>query len=124
MEWFPDYNYKVLGTLIEKGNEQMVIFNLDNALPNVTIKETNEEDGKTKKKKVVVCPEEWGETFGDEFYNFSIDNALYYMPSSLKEGISKKSRPVDGQLSFDLMTETQLYEMAESIKKKAGNDYE
>ena len=46
------------------------------------------------------------------------------MPSSLKEGISKKSRPVDGQLSFDLMTETQLYEMAESIKKKAGNDYE
>jgi len=124
MDWFPDYNYKVLGTLIEKGNEQMVIFNLDNALPNVTIKETNEEDGKTKKKKVVVCPEEWGETFGDEFYNFSIDNALYYMPSSLKEGISKKSRPVDGQLSFDLMTETQLYEMAESIKKKAGNDYE
>lgn len=122
MDWEPDYGYKVLGTLIEKGNEQMVVFNLDGAVPNMVIKE--EVDSKKSRKRVVICPEEWGDSFGDEFYEFSMENSLYYSPRHSDLRLSEKSKPVDGQLSFDLMTGPEVLQMAEKLRKKAGNDGE
>lgn len=122
MDWEPDYGYKVLGTLIEKGNEQMVVFNLDGAVPNMVIKE--EVDSKKSRKRVVICPEEWGDSFGDEFYEFSMENSLYYSPRYSDLRLSEKSIPVDGQLSFDLMTGPEVLQMAEKLRKKAGNDGE
>ncbi len=124
MNWFPDYGYKILGTLIAKGDEQMVIFSLSNALPNVTLKENDIESEKTISKKVIICPEEWGDTFGDEFYNFSMDNLLYYSPQNANLRIAEKSKPIDNQLSFKIMSGAELMQMAESLKKKVGNEVE
>ena len=72
----------------------------------------------------MVCPEEWGESFGEEFYDFSLDNALYYSPQNADLRISEKSKPVDGQLSFPLMSGDEIIEMANKIKAKAGNEDE
>jgi hypothetical protein len=124
MNWEPDYGYKVLGTLIEKGNEQMVVFNLDGAVPNMVINEDNAEASKRAKKRVMICPEEWGDSFGDEFYEFSIENSLYYSPKNMNLKISEKSMPISGQLSFNLMSGKEVMQMAENIRKKAGNDIE
>lgn len=95
MDWFPDYMYKVIGTLIEKGREQIVIFNLSSAMPNITVEEALENSDKIIHKKINICPEEWGNSFGEEFYNFSLDNMLYYMPKDTDLKANKKSRPVD-----------------------------
>lgn len=124
MNWEPDYGYKVLGTLIEKGNEQMVVFNLDGAVPNMTVSEKDNETEKTIRKRIVICPEEWGDSFGDEFYNFSLDNSLYYSPKHSDLRISEKSKPVEGQISFNIMSGAEVLQLAESIKKKVGNDIE
>lgn len=124
MNWEPDYGYKVLGTLIEKGNEQMVVFNLDGAIPNMVINEHSDEASKRAKKRVMICPEEWGDSFGDEFYEFSIENSLYYSPKNMNLKISEKSMPISGQLSFNLMSGKEVMQMAENIRKKAGNDIE
>ena len=124
MNWEPDYCYKVLGTLIEKGNEQMVVFNLDGAVPNMMLSEKDEETDKTIKKRVVICPEEWGDSFGEEFYSFSMENSLYYSPKHTDLRLSEKSRPVEGQLSFPLLSGNEIMQIAENLKIKAGNDVE
>lgn len=124
MNWEPDYGYKVLGTLIERGNEQMVVFNLDSAVPNMTVCEKDEKTDCVVKRRVMICPEEWGDTFGDEFYDFSLENSLYYSsnPSDLR--ISEKSKPVEGQLSFSLMSGNEVIQFAQRLKNKVGNDIE
>lgn len=85
MEWNPDFNYRVLGTWIEKGDDKIMIFNLSNAMPLVLF--DTGESGK-RKRRTAVCPEEWEDSFGDEFYNFSLDNDLYYI-HSLTEGYKR-----------------------------------
>lgn len=117
MDWNPDYNYKILGTLVAKGDDQIVIFNLSAAMPNVII---NEEDnsGVERKKRVKICPEEWGDTFGEEFYDFSMDNALYYAPEHDELNLSEKSHAVGGQLKFSVLTKDDLFDSVERIKEK------
>lgn len=124
MDWFPDYMYKVFGTLIEKGNEQIVIFNLLNAMPNITVTEEVENTNKTVHRKVDICPEEWGNSFGEEFYNFSMDNMLYYMPKDTNLKANEKSRPVEGQLPFEVMDGAEVLRFAENLKHKAGKEDE
>lgn len=124
MNWEPDYTYKVLGTLIEKGNEQMVVFNLDGAVPNMILSEKDEENDKTIKKRIMICPEEWGDSFGEEFYSFSLENSLYYLSKYSDLGISEKSKPIDGQLSFPIMSGNEILQIAKNLKVKAGNDIE
>lgn len=114
MDWFPDYNYRIMGTLIAKGQEQMVIFNLSNAMPNVKYED---------KKRISICPEEWGDSFGPEFYNFSMDNALYYSPVNSDLRMSEKSRPVEGQLDFEVLSSADIISIAAQLKHKvADND--
>ena len=72
----------------------------------------------------MICPEEWGDTFGEEFYEFSMENALYYSPKHTDLKLSEKSKPIEGQLSFDIMTRTEVLQMAENIRKKVGNEVE
>lgn len=120
MDWFPDYMYKVFGTLIEKGNEQIVIFNLLGAMPNTTITEELVNENKTVRRKIDICPEEWGDSFGEEFYDFSMDNMLYYLPKDTDIKASEKSHPVEGQISFEVMNGAQVLQFAKNLKQKAG----
>lgn len=72
----------------------------------------------------MICPEEWGDSFGEEFYDFSLDNAVFYSPKNVNLRISEKSRPVEGQISFNLLSEEEIMEIAENIKKKVGAENE
>ena len=117
MNWYPDYTYKILGTAIEKNNDRIIIFNLPSALPCTFI-----EKDENKKQRVAVCPEEWGDSFGDEFYDFSIDNSLYYAPANDNWHIKQKSKAIDGQLSFSLLSDEQILNTAEQIKEALGGN--
>ena len=122
MDWNPDYNYKILGTAIEKMNDQIIIFNLPNAMPSIVIAE---EDGdEQRKRRMKICPEEWGDSFGSEFYDFSLDNSLYYAPVNQSWGISQKSRPVNGQISFSLLTPQEVLENATLIRTRLEDNNE
>ena len=121
MNWEPDYEYKVLGTLIEREDKQMLVFNLNSAVPSATISEEKTYKKEEKKRKVMICKEEcWG-SFGDEFYDFGLENALYYVQKNTDLRITEKARPVEGQFSFDLMTKSEIENWAKRIKKRAGD---
>lgn len=119
MEWNPDFNYRVLGTWIEKGDDKIMIFNLSNAMPLVLF--DTGESGK-RKRRTAVCPEEWEDSFGDEFYNFSLDNDLYYSKRHGDWNSGADCVMVDGQTQVPILTHSELMESAERIKNEGGDN--
>lgn len=115
MEWNPDFNYRVLGTWIEKGEDKIMIFNLSNAMP-LALFDGDEES--KRKRRLAVCPEEWEDSFGDEFYDFSLDNDLYYSRSNANWHTSADSRVVEGQTSVPILTQAELLESVQQIKER------
>ena len=117
MEWNPDFNYRILGTTIEKGNDRIIIFNLSNGMPSVLVTDDEYGEEEKRKKRMQICPEEWGDSFGSEFYDFSLDNSLYYSNGTEKLYSDEKSRAVGGQLPFKLLTTDEVLSNAQRIRE-------
>ncbi len=122
MEWFPDYSYKAMGTLIKRGREEIVIFNLSGAAPYITVKNYAESSEKSKPtvKRIDICPEEWDDSFGNEFYDFSMENKEYYSSENTDLKMYEKCRPVIIDDSVKIMNKSEILQLAENLKKKAG----
>ena len=90
-------------------------FNLTKAMPIAEIRNVEEQES-MRKRRMAVCPEEWEESFGDEFYEFSMDNELYYLKSvpSLQSGV--KCRDVEGQQQLPLLSREEVIESAAQIR--------
>ncbi len=115
MEWHPDYNYRILGTWIERGIDRIMIFNLSNAMPLYVYADelTN------RKRSTAVCPEEWVDSFGEEFYDFSLENDLYYTRNNTNWNSSAGSKIVDGQVQVPILSHDELMASAEQLRIKA-----
>ncbi len=121
MEWHPDYNYRILGTWIERGNDKIMIFNLTNAMP-LAVFDADEEN--RRRRRTAVCPEEWGDNFGEEFYDFSLENNLYYARRTSDWQSSADSRIVDGQVQIPVLSQEELRESVEQIRIKVESTNE
>ena len=75
MDWNPDYLYKVRGVWIYNHGEQIIIYNLSNAVPTTVIKDDT--DDSAKGKRVEMIPDEWGDSFGEEFYEHELGEGAY-----------------------------------------------
>lgn len=115
MDWNPDFNYRILGTWIEKGPDCIMTFNLMKAMPIVEITNAEEQES-IRKRRMAICPEEWEESFGDEFYEFSMDNELYYLKSVPSLQSSVKCRDVEGQQQLTLLSREEIIESATQIR--------
>lgn len=119
MDWNPDYRYRVRGTWIAHGNDEIIVFDVSQAVPSTIIEEGDAERG-IHKTRVDFIPEEWGDSFGEEFYSFCINNGLYYIriPEDWKAQI--KSRAVPNAKQLPIMTEKDLQESIAKIRMKVG----
>lgn len=71
------------------------------------------------KKRVPMCPEEWNETFGEEFYSYSMGN-LYYDPQNEEWQANTECKPVDDQLPFEIKTDKEIINGFETLKVKGA----
>ena len=76
MKWNPDYVYKIRGIWAQREDEQIIIFNLTKAIPAVLIVSDDEEQSS---KRIELCPDEWADDFGEDFYDHIIENEFYYL---------------------------------------------
>ena len=113
MDWNPEYTYKIFGTTIEKGNDRIIIFTLSGAMPYVVVKD----DEESRKHRVKICPEEWGDSFGEEFYDFSVENGLYYAPATTQLHAEAQGRIYTGQLPISLPSESDVLALAEQLRR-------
>ena len=114
MNWSPEYNYRVRGIWARRGEEQIIVFNLSNAVPAILV--NPEEDGKSK-RRVELMPEEWTDDFGDEFYEHILENGFYYLAPDSEWQTTVESIPAPGieqyivpsvdemQISLDVLLE-------------------
>lgn len=120
MEWNPDYVYKVRGTWAQRGAEQIIVFNLPNATPAVMVAPENGEE--TKQKRVSLCPEEWADDFGEEFYEHTLENGFYYIAPNTEWNSQAKSVLAPGMMQFATTTPEQLQLSINDLRR--GTDEE
>lgn len=103
MSWNPDYIYCVRGTLVRRGADQIMIFNLLNGVPAALISQTDET---SRKRRIELCPEEWADDFGEEFYEHTLENGFYYLAPKNEWKAQAESVPAPSITQYDLPDST------------------
>ena len=117
MEWNPDYMYRIRGTWAKRGNDQIIVFNLVNAMPAVLVAK----DGETapSKRRVTLCPEEWTDDFGDEFYEHRLENDFYYLAPNTEWQAQASSIPAPGMQQYAIPSDYELQLSIQTLMKGA-----
>ena len=115
MEWNPDYLYKIRGTWACRGNSQIIVFNLSNAVP-AMVAQTENGDSVTK-KRVELCPEDWTDDFGEEFYEHALENGFYYITPTAEWNAQAVSIPAPGMEQYIIPSADEMQLSLDDIKK-------
>ena len=115
MQWNPDYSYKIRGTWAVKRTEQIIVFNLPNAVPATYI--VSESGEGTAKRKVDMCPEEWDDGFGEDFYEHRLDNGFYYIAPYSEWNSQAKSVVAPGMEQYAPASTGQLQTILDELRK-------
>ncbi len=115
LEWNPDYQYHIRGTWLCQDHEEIILFDISKAI-SATYVDCETEEG--KRRRVLLCPEEWNDSFGEDFYDFCIQNSFYYIRSGSSWNTQAKGVAAYKPVQPVIMTEKEL--MAEMHKIKAG----
>lgn len=119
MEWNPEYVYKIRGILARRRAEQIVVFQLGNAMPAVLIQP---EGGETKAKRVTLCPDEWADDFGEEFYEHVLDNGFYYLAPDADWRTAAPSVPAPGIKQYDVPDMRELQISMDFLTRGTGTE--
>ncbi len=120
MGWNPDYVYKIRGTWACRANEQIIVYNLPNAVPAALIPTADSEN--TAKRRIDLCPEEWDDDFGAEFYEHTVENGFYYIAPNDEWHSQAKSVLAPGIEQFTAKTAEQLQLSMDLLKRGTETD--
>ena len=115
MDWNPEYIYKIRGTWAKRGTEQIIVFNLPNAAPAMYAPSETGDTG--SKKRISLCPEEWDDGFGEEFYEHSLENGFLYITPNNMWNSQAESIPAPGVQQFMETTPEQLQLTIDDLRK-------
>ena len=121
MGWNPDFVYHIRGSWAARANEEIIVFSLANAVPAAHMEyESGDEPGK-RKRRVDLCPDEWQDSFGEEFYDYAIDNSFYYLAPKTNWKADSRSVTVPGVSRISVKTEDDLLDSICTLRGMAGN---
>lgn len=120
MDWNPDYVYKVRGTWASRGNDQIIVFNLPNAMPAMLVAADNSEDA--KKRRVNLCPEEWDDSFGEGFYEHTLENGFYYIAPNSEWNSQADCVLAPGMEQFTPESPVQLQMTIDELRRGTDTD--
>lgn len=118
MEWNPDYLYRIRGTWAARGTDQIIVFNLTNAVPAAFLE--SEQDS-AKRRRIDLCPEEWSDSFGDEFYDYSLQNSFYFLAPRTDWKAQAASIAAPGIEHLPVLSDEELQESMEKLKMRVGS---
>ena len=119
MNWNPDFIYRVRGTWLHHDDEQIIIYNLENAVSAVLLPQAKE--AAQQKKRTELFPERWADTFGEEFYEHIMENNLFYIAKKSSWQARRSSIPAPGMEQYAVPTEKEIQMMIETLTGKAGS---
>ena len=122
MEWDPEYIYRVRGTWAKRGSEQIIVFNLVNAVPAMLMLPDNPDS--TARRRTELIPAEWTDDFGDEFYEHILENGFYYLAPDSEWRTTAASIPAPGMEQFDVPTAEQLQLTIDNLTRGTEMPYD
>ena len=122
MEWDPEYIYRVRGTWAKRGSEQIIVFNLVNAIPAMLMLPDNPDS--TARRRTELLPAEWTDDFGDEFYEHILENGFYYLAPDSEWRTTAASIPAPGMEQFDVPTAEQLQLTIDNLTRGTEMPYD
>ena len=119
MKWDPEYVYRVRGLWARQRNDQIMIFNLTNAMPMAI--PTDKEDGQHK-RRVALCPSEWTDDFGEEFYEHVLENGFFYLAPDYEWKTNAQSIPVPGFNQYQAPSAEELQLSIDNLTRGTNTD--
>ena len=116
MQWDPEYIYRVRGVWAKRGTEQIIVFNLADAVPAVMM--TPDTENSNARKRVEMYPAEWTDDFGDEFYEHVLENGFYYLTPGSEWQSGAESIPAPGIEQLSALSTAELQLTMEALKKE------
>lgn len=121
MNWNPDYVYHIRGSWAARARDEIIVFTLSNAVPAAYMETVPaDEPGEGRKRRVEMCPEEWSDTFGKEFYAYALDNSFYFLAPKTDWKADTKSIAAPGIRQLTVMTEEELEQHIELLRQSEG----
>ena len=118
MDWNPDYAYRVRGTWAKRGVDEIIVFPLTNSEPAAYMEVVNPETEQVRKRRTTLCPEEWNDSFGEEFYDYALENSFYYLAPRTDWNSQSKSIIAPGVKQVAVLSEEELQASIEQLKEK------
>lgn len=118
MDWNPDYVYRVRGTWAKRGVDAIIVFPLQNAEPAAYMEVVDSETEKVRRRRTTLCPEEWNDSFGEEFYDYALENSFYYLAPRADWNAQAKSILAPGVKQIAVLTPEELQASIEELKVK------
>ena len=119
MEWDPDFLYRVRGTWIQRGEEQIIIYNLEHAVSAVLLPQMREAPG--RETRAECFPEPWEDSFGEEFYDHIMGNEAFYMARGTAWQAGRPSVLAPGIGQYVPQTGGEFQKMMETLRRKAAS---
>ena len=113
MSWNPDYSYRARGVWANRGNDEIIVFDLSEAMIVILCALGNE----SKKKRIITFPEEWQSKFGMEFYEHGINYRYRSISSNVDWGAAAKCRPIQDSTQLRLLSDDELQGMISTMQK-------
>ena len=118
MDWNPDYAYRVRGTWAKRGVDEIIVFPLTNSEPAAYMEVVNPETEQVRRRRTTLCPEEWNDSFGEEFYDYALENSFYYLAPRTDWNSQAKSIIAPGVKQVAVLSEEELQASIEQLKEK------
>ncbi len=120
MDWNPDFMYRIRGTWAKRGQEEIIVFSLTNATPAMLI--APESEDAQSRRRVSMCPDEWMESFGEEFYEHTLENSFFYLTPDTEWKAQAVSIPAPGIEQIIIPTPEELQMSIDLLMRGAGSD--
>lgn len=120
MDWNPDYMYRIRGTWAKRGTEEIIVFNLTNATPAILVAADSEEN--LSRRRVNLCPGEWADDFGEEFYEHTLENGFFYLTPDTEWKAQAASIPAPGMDLSGVPTPEELQKSIDLLMRGVSGD--
>lgn len=121
MDWNPDYLYRIRGTWAARGTEEIIVFILSNASPAVAVDAVSRADESIRHRRVSLCPEEWNNTFGAEFYEYSLENSFFFLAAKRDWKAQLKCIDAPNVSKLDLLSMEDLQRSMDALRTGVGS---
>ena len=115
MEWNPDFAYRIRGTWASRGRDEIIVFSLQNAEPAAFLEDA---EAVKRRRRTTLCPDEWQDSFGDEFYEYALDNSFFFLAPRRDWNARAASIPAPGMTTVSVLSDSEILERIDTLREK------